>query len=314
MKTCIKPLLWMTIAIIASTTSSHAQIFYQENPTVMNLYHQLDSMFPKRYQTNRWLTGAQYWVNHWYESEEEYRKFKPEIDAMFQQLDGMRTFHKYTETTDSQHVQQKKYIMTLPSDINGQMEYLSFEADTKGVYFYYQTMNQLIDEKSDPVPDQSIVTEFDSLFNAYAGRKGTTEEDVHYQGNLVRIICLIQGPNRGERRTDGVKYVVPRCNERDYSRFYDLFHKYLKKVPLLVSTNDVYWQYHEVAVRVRLSNGRPMYMGAALKGNDLYLVRVEGSINGAGMLPRAWAEEDPVWKFDYMKKINTCTCAEANQK
>ena len=102
MKTCIKPLLWMTIAIIASTTSSHAQIFYQENPTVMNLYHQLDSMFPKRYQTNRWLTGAQYWVNHWYESEEEYRKFKPEIDAMFQQLDGMRTFHKYTETTDSQ--------------------------------------------------------------------------------------------------------------------------------------------------------------------------------------------------------------------
>lgn len=25
--------------------------------------------------------------------------------------------------------------MTLPSDINGQMEYLSFEADTKGVYF-----------------------------------------------------------------------------------------------------------------------------------------------------------------------------------
>lgn len=26
---------------------------------------------------------------------------------MFQQLDGMRTFHKYTETTDSQHVQQK---------------------------------------------------------------------------------------------------------------------------------------------------------------------------------------------------------------
>ena len=52
MKTCIKPLLWMTIAIIASTTSSHAQIFYQENPTVMNLYHQLDSMFPKRYQIN----------------------------------------------------------------------------------------------------------------------------------------------------------------------------------------------------------------------------------------------------------------------
>ena len=100
---------------------------------------------------------------------------------MFQQLDGMRTFHKYTETTDSQHVQQKKYIMTLPSDINGQMEYLSFEADTKGVYFYYQTMNQLIDEKSDPVPDQSIVTEFDSLFNAYARRKGTKEEDVHYQ-------------------------------------------------------------------------------------------------------------------------------------
>ena len=155
MKTCIKPLLWMTIAIIASTTSSHAQIFYQENPTVMNLYHQLDSMFPKRYQTNRWLTGAQYWVNHWYESEEEYRRFKPEIDAMFQQLDGMRTFHKYTETTDSQHVQQKKYIMTLPSDINGQMEYLSFEADTKGVYFYYQTMNQLIDEKSDPVPTKA---------------------------------------------------------------------------------------------------------------------------------------------------------------
>ena len=74
----------------------------------------IDSMFPKRYQTNRWLTGAQYWVNPLVWSEEEYRRFKPEIDAMFQQLDGMRTFHKYTETTDSQHVQQKKYIMTLP--------------------------------------------------------------------------------------------------------------------------------------------------------------------------------------------------------
>ena len=85
-------------------------------------------------------------------------------------------------------------------------------------------------------------------------------------------------------------------------------------MPLLVSTNDVYWQYHEVAGRVRLSNGRPMYMGAALKGNNLYLVRVEGSTNGAGVLPRAWAEKAPVWNFDYMKKINTCTCARANQK
>ena len=107
-------------------------------------------------------------------------------------------------------------------------------------------MNQLIDEKSDPVPDQSIVTEFDSLFNAYARRKGTKEEDVHYQGNLVRIICLIQGPNRGGRRTDGVKYVVPRCNERDYSRFYDLFHKYLKRClcsypPTMYIGNTMKW-------------------------------------------------------------------------
>ncbi len=74
-------------------------------------------------------------------------------------------------------------------------------------------------------------------------------------------------------------------------------------MPLLVSTNDVYWQYHEVAVRVRLSNGRPMYMGAALKKAMIFTSSgVEGPINGAGVLPRAWAEEDPVWKFDYMKK------------
>lgn len=69
-----------------------------------------------------------------------------------------------------------------------------------------------------------------------------------------------------------------------------------------MASNDVYWEYEETGIRIRQADGRPLYMGAAWKNDKLYLIRLEGSHNGNGVFPRAWAEDNPIWDSSYITK------------
>ena len=302
MKTFIKHTLWMAMLLLALPGEGQAQTFYRENETAIDIFHKLDELFPKRFLTQRWMTGAQYWVQHWYETPSDYQAHKAQVAALFNELDETPYFHKNIDMTDSAGVQRAKYIMSFPSDIRGQQDYLTLTADNTGVWFYYQATNRFANLRADDIPDQSIVEELEQFFESYVSRQDVRKEEISFQGTYKRVVHSQGRPNDPTVFSKGFKYVVPRCTAKDYQRFYDLFHKYLKKDILYVASNDVYWEFEEVGIRVRLADGRPLYMGAALIGDELHLVRTVGSYNGNGVLPRAWALDDPVWDGSYISR------------
>lgn len=303
MKTRIKNLLIAAAAVVASALAAPApaQELYRENETAMHVFRELDRMFPRHYLTNRNFTEAQYWVEYSFKDREEQMKWRQEIEELFRELDAAPAWHKYTSLKDSGSVLERAYKMSFPTGIAGQSDYLSLQYGKQGVFYYYQTNNTLADRKADPVPDQKILSECESLLNAYISRPETRKKQVRYYGHPGRAIYADSG-NRWLGETKGYRYIVPGCGEADYRRFYELFHKYLKKDFIHVSANDVYWQYDEVGIRILRSDGRAVFMGAALKGEKLYLVRVETGENGRGTLPRAWAEGNWMWDDGYVER------------
>lgn len=305
MKTYIKH--WLMTAITAMICTNHvcAQEFYQENETAMSIFHKLDRMFPKRFLENRWMTGAQYWVEYWFKDHKDYEDHQPAIDKLFKELDTTPFLHKHTEETDSGGILQKIYVMSLRSDIRGQQDFLKINVSPTGVFFYYQAKNIFTQTENDVIPDQTIVAELEELFNQYVSRKETDKQKIHFHGKYGRVVHNKGLHNDPTAFSDGYRYIIPQCTQKDYRLFYDLFHKYLKKDVIYVASNDVYWEYEETGIRIRMADGRPLYMGAAWKNDKLYLIRLEGAKNGNGVLPRAWAEDNPIWDGSYITTKRT---------
>lgn len=290
----IKRLLFCLAFIMTCTAGMQAQTFYEENPAVMQIFRELDKMFPKHYLTRRDISRGQYWLIYIYEDQEDYKKHQPKLWEIFKKLNKLPALHKYVEEIDSADVQAKHYSMTFPTQINGQTDYLSLSTDNNRLRFFFLSQNKLIVPNANPLPDQKVVAELESLLKEYLSRPDVRMEDVTYKGNVD--YGQYEDFENSRRNVSGRRYIVRNCSEKDYQRFYALFHKYIKKDYVFAASHDVYWDYDECTVRVRQSNGRPLFMSAALKGNDLYLLRAEGTPDGGGALPRAWAEDNPVWE------------------
>lgn len=248
------------------------------------------------------MTGAQFWVQYWFEDHEDYEEHRPKITEIFDLLDATPFLHKHTEETDSGDIMRKTYAMSLRSDIQGQQDFLKLEASPTGVFFYYQTTNRFAQAENDAIPDQAIIAELEKLFNQYVSRRKTVKQEVHFHGAYGRVVHNKGYNNDPTAFSEGCRYIIPKCTRADYQLFYDLFHKYLKKDVVYVASNDVYWEYEETGIRIRQADGRPLYMGAAWKNDKLYLIRLEGSHNGNGVFPRAWAEDNPIWDSSYITK------------
>ena len=176
MKTYIKYWLMAVITVMVCTNHVRAQEFYRENETAMHIFHELDRMFPKRYLEQRWMTGAQYWVQYWFEDHADYEEHRPKITEIFDLLDATPFLHKHTEETDSGDIMRKTYAMSLRSDIQGQQDFLKLEASPTGVFFYYQTTNRFAQAENDAIPDQAIIAELEKLFNKYVSSRKTDKQ------------------------------------------------------------------------------------------------------------------------------------------
>lgn len=188
MKTYIKYWLMAVTTVMVCTNHVRAQEFYRENETAMHIFHELDRMFPKRYLEQRWMTGAQFWVQYWFEDHEDYEEHRPKITEIFDLLDATPFLHKHTEETDSGDIMRKTYAMSLRSDIQGQQDFLKLEASPTGVFFYYQTTNRFAQAENDAIPDQAIIAELEKLFNQYVSRRKTVKQEVHFHGAYGRVV------------------------------------------------------------------------------------------------------------------------------
>ena len=135
----------------------------------------------------------------------------------------------------------------------------------------------------------------DQMLNEYINRTDVIKKDVRFDGRRTNYNYLtFTKSSNCIPRCPGTCYIVPNCTTADYDRIYRFIRGYALSNSVTVASNDFLGTHEEIAIGVNQKNRRPLMVGAALKGTDLYLIRTEGDVGSHARLPRAWAEDNPV--------------------
>lgn len=265
------------------------------NQTAIETFQELDHMFPLRYLRNEEQHLASYWVNYQFRSEKEARQYATKLMVIFNRLNSVSAYRKYTETVDTIGREGYGLSLTLKTDTYRQTDYLKFGFDNRKMYFYYRA--GIDDMKPSREPRQDIADDMNALLRQYVKRKGVASTKVDYNDKeRYRFYSFAPKPIKGY--TIGVRYVIPNCTQKDFMKFHDKIQGYSMVSNVHTAFNDVYGQYEEAAIRVQQNSDRSLMVAVALKGTDLYLIRTEGDVGLLGYMPRAWAEKDPHWNIN----------------
>lgn len=281
-------------------TQANSQEYYQENPKAISLFNRLNKMFPRRYLTHTNLQYAFYHLEYYFKDSKDYEKYQAPINDIIKEMKDIKTTRFMSDITDSADVVSQKYTLSIPSTLIGQTDKLHLTYDRKKIIFHYESSNDIIRQKRYAAQNPNITSEAEALLKQYIKRQGVKEQPVAYYNN-VRYIRSVWDININRHYgspailTKGTKYIVPNCTQKDFDLFRNQFRKYIKKDHCYLIENDVYWQFEESCLHLIQPDGRSLSFCAALRGTDLYLLRVEDTAKNKGIVPRAWALDDPIW-------------------
>lgn len=280
------------------------------NSEVMQVYKELDSIFPLRYLANESPAKCSYWVNYNFVSRGEFEKYKPWVESLIARLGKVDGYRRTCSVTDSADVYKHVLSVNVVTPNNIQKDYFAVSLSNEWVSFYYDACIEGEDYGSTgslddlgAQPRKDIADAMDRLLNKYVNRKGVRKDSVYYDDHN-KSYQYVSFKAEGQGKSSGARYVVPGCDESDYAKFRNAIRSYSVVCPVRTACNDMYWQYDVSAIAIaRPGNQQPLMVAAALKGNNLYLMRAEGC-DGKSFLPRAWTEDDAVWKMKDVYKLD----------
>ncbi len=310
MKTIHRILLVWLLALGGLTSvakNNNKTTYMQLNPVIMDIYHELDSVFPLHYLANESPAHCAYWVNYNFSSTEQFEHYRPWVESLIRRLDTVAAYSRTTNLTDSAGKYFNGVELTMKTPNSVQKDNCTFYISQSRMSFYYNACVEgesfrFANKPDDPngQPRQDIADHLDRLLRAYIHRKGVKRDSVFYpQGCDYRYVTF--NSTNGDP-SHGYRYIVPDCTAKDFRAFSDVIHAYSRTAPVRTSFNDNYWQYEAAAICVIRPDGqKPLMVAAALKGTNLYLLRIEGE--HTCFMPRAWAEEDLKWEIKDRHKL-----------
>lgn len=263
------------------------------NPEMIEIFNTLDKTFPKRYLINEEPNHVGMWVVYKFKGRKEYEEYRPLIKKLIDRINRMPAYRAYTERLDSAGMEGYSIALTPKTDTYEQTDYVNLAIRPKEMRFHYRAR---IDNTPMPWEQrQDVADAVDQMLNEYINRTGVTKKDIRFDGRRTNYNYLtFTKPSNCTLRCSGTCYIVPNCTTADYDRIYRFIRGYALSNSVTVASNDFLGIYEEIAIGVNQKNRRPLMVGAALKGTDLYLIRTEGDVGSHAWLPRAWAEDNPV--------------------
>lgn len=309
MKTLKKQLLLLTLLAL-SFQSGHAQSrneWYGKqamqgehltlNAELVEIFNTLDKTFPKRYLINEEPHHVGMWVIYKFKGRKEYEEHYPLIKKLIDRINRMPAYRAYTERLDSAGMEGYGVALTPKIDTYEQTDYVNLSIQPKEMRFHYRaSINNM---KMPWNQRQDVADAVDQLLNEYTSRNDVTKKEVRFDGRRTKYDYLtFTKPDNCTYRCSGTRYIVPNCTAADYDRIYRFIRSYALSNSVTVASNDCQNQetYEEIAIGIKQNSKRPLMVGAALKGTDLYLIRTEGDIGSHAWLPRSWAEDDPAYR------------------
>ncbi|MBQ9641930.1 MAG: hypothetical protein IJV06_10300 [Bacteroidaceae bacterium] len=271
--------------------------FFKANPKALAIYNELCQLFPMSYLVNEHSYKADYKIQHAFRSRSERDRVMPRLQQIEAEIFRLPHVRRMTDDQPERNI----HILTMEmhGDLLRQRDYLSFQYDDEKVSFLYLASYK---DYVGPTPTQhqDVADELERAFQTYTKRKGVRQEAVEYRGDKYRAYAVC-GVNTNKYYAKGTRYVVPDCKADDFRRLSQLLKSHALKDDIKDLYCTVYGEYEQIALCCKLQNGAEACFGIALKGTDLYLVRTESRPGGEGLLPRAWAESDPVYRESLIK-------------
>ncbi|MBR1522021.1 MAG: hypothetical protein IJ635_12420 [Bacteroidaceae bacterium] len=309
MKTFIKHLgiLTATFTLSLTATTAHAQsrnAWYGDqvmqgeyltlNPELVSLFNTLDSIFPKHYLINEEPHCVGMWVDYSFKNLKEYRQYRPVIEKLIERLNQVPAYRSYTERLDSTGMEKYGITLTPKTDSYRQTDYAYLTVQPRRMNFhYFANINGM---KMPWNRRQDVADAADELLAEYINRPDVKKETVIFDGTKTNYKFLsYHKPYDCTYRCSGTRYIVPNCTAADYDRLYRFIRSHALSESVTVASNEIRGQYEEISLGVNQATNRPLIVGAALKGTDLYLIRTEGDIGSQAWIPRAWAEDNPIY-------------------
>ena len=269
--------------------------FLKVNAEAVAIYNQLYELFPMDYVVNERPHKVDYVIRARFRSKAEWEEKRAKLEDIYQHILRLGYLNRYTNDQTEEGRRLHRVTMDLPCELYDQNDYLQFTWDEQRVEFGYYANNR---PKYAPTQQscQQIADEVDRVFKTYTKRKEARSKAVEYEGDRYRTYTF-NGVDANRFYSAGTRYVIPDCSAEDYQKLADLFRGYSFRHNLSVLYSGIYGEYEQIGLCCSLNNGKTVCFGVALKGTDLYLVRTESRVDEAGLLPRAWAEDDPVWRL-----------------
>ena len=271
-------------------------------PELVEIYEELNKMFPNSDYVILRQDEASYWVNRTTAISPDMRE---KIKQIF--LSHNLTFSEKEEVLSEQEKISRDMVFsaTLHGSKRDQTNYVELLCNDEGLHFYYYS--KLLKPVLSYEANDRIAEEFDRLFAKYTSKKGVTNKPIVYDGyTYMYQLVTFNNSQQLKQHAEGIIYTVPNCKESDWKLFFDLMKGYAFKSGIKVAWNDVYRDYEAVEILVERENTIPIVFGATFRNGIMKLIRLEGTMDHNIVLPRVWPEESPVFNpkenVDYINK------------
>lgn len=257
-------------------------------PELVEMYEELNKMFPNSDYVILRQDEASYWVN----------RTTVMSSDMREKIKQIITNHKLTYSEKDGEI---VFGTTLRSSKIDQVNYVELLCNDDGLHFYYYS--KLIKPVSSYEPNDRIAEEFERLLGKYISKKGVTSKPVVFDGyTYLYQLVTFNNSQQLKQHAEGTLYNVTGCKEGDWKQFFDMMKGYAFRPGVKVAWNDVYRDYEAVEILIERENTIPIVFGATFKDGTMKLIRLEGTKDHNIVLPRVWPEDSPV--FDPKKNVD----------
>lgn len=271
---------------------------------LVDIYEELNSMFPNSDYVKLTQNEASYWVNRTMKPEYDFVGNLEKLQPTIKKLQALPCIGKKVVKEDSPA--EGIIFACNPSFRDEKQEnYVELIFNRNTIHFCYTSKRKhanYLYESND-----WIAAEMNNLFDLFIARPNTTQFGIILDGPTYQYqLVTFTNSQRIKQHAEGIIFTIPDCSVEDWCQIADKMKSYAIKHNVQVAWNDVYRDYESVEILIDRESTIPIVFAAAFKDEELKLLRLEGTANHNIVLPRIWSEDSPVFNpkknIDYIKQ------------
>ena len=290
---------WMSQQVVAQTAP-----LVEPMSELVEIYEELNRAFPYSDYVTLKQNEVCYWVNRSMQPKYDFLGTLEKLKPMIEKLKSLPCKGEVT-MIDNEPAEGITFACYPSFHDEVQENYVELVFNRNLMHFCYISRNKnvILGHAANP----TIVEEMETLFGEYVSRKDVGSMGVIYDGpTYLYQLVTFNNSERIRQHAEGTIYTIPNGTKADWLRIFEKIKSYALVHNVQVAWNDVYRDGESVEIWIDRESTVPIVFAAALKDDELKLLRLEGTADYNIVLPRIWSEDSPIFNpkknKDYLGK------------